>query len=299
MKILKIVFGTLLIGTLFSCNNDRKPAEDAVAAVEEVAALELKEPSAPDRSAADYAENPKHENGEDVHNTERTQAQNNVPFNKKKIIKDGSITIESSNIAESKKRIDVVLKTLNAYYDNENLSNYPRRISYDLIIRIPAENFEKLISSLENGKDEIRNKSIAARDVTEEYVDIETRLSNKREYLKRYKELLTKAITVKDIIALEENIRGLQEEIESKEGRLKYLNDQIAYSTLNINIYQEKEYAYKPELQDSFFERTKRSLNEGWTSIVDFVLWAFSKWSCILLITVIFFIVKRVRRNKK
>ena len=217
----------------------------------------------------------------------------------KKIIKDGNISVKSDDIIASKIAIDNLIKTLNAYYESEDLQNNDQTISYNLKIRIPANSFEKLILSIENGKDEIKGKSIQARDVTEEFVDIETRLANKREYLKRYKELLAKASTVKDILAIEENIRTLQEEIESREGRLKYLSDQVSFSTLNINLYKEIAFVYKPQPQDKFTERLKKSISNGWASCINFMLWLITIWPFIMLITIAAFIVKRVKKNRK
>ena len=223
---------------------------------------------------------------------------NKATVGKKKIIKDGNISVKTSDINLSKKGINDLLKKLNAYYESEDLQNNDQTISYNLKIRVPAENFEKLISSIENGKDEIKSKSIQARDVTEEFIDVETRLANKREYLKRYKELLSKASTVKDILAIEENIRTLQEEIESKEGRLKYLSDQVSFSTLDINLYKEKEFIYKPQPQDKFSERVKTSLSNGWTSVVNFVLWIITVWPYIILTLIGFFVIRRVKKSK-
>lgn len=211
----------------------------------------------------------------------------------KKIIKDGSISVNAKDIVASKKGIDETVKKLNAYYEVEDLQNNDQSISYDLKIRVPSISFEKLIAAIEGGKDEITSKSIQARDVTEEFMDIETRLGNKREYLKRYKELLSKALKVDDILAIEENIRVLQEEIESSEGRLKYLSDQVAYSTLNLNIYKEKAYIYKAPEEDKFSERVKKSLSNGWASVVNFVLWLITIWPFIIVLLVLFFVVRR------
>lgn len=239
----------------------------------------------------------------DKETTEYNSASGNTgdksAINKKKIIKDGSITIKTNDISESKKGIDTLLKKLNGYYETEDLENNDNTISYNFKIRIPANNFEQLISNLENGKDEIESKSIQARDVTEEYVDIESRLTNKREYLKRYKDLLFKASTVKDILAIEEQVRVLQEEIESKEGRLKYLNDQIAFSTLELNLYKEKDFIYKPQQQDKFWERIKKSLSNGWTSIIDFVLWSITIWPLIILTIVVIISIRRINKKRK
>jgi Holliday junction resolvase RusA-like endonuclease len=232
-------------------------------------------------------------------NVKTENLSNESTVKNKKIIKDGDISIKTNDIYASKKGIDNLLKKLNAYYESEKLQNDDQTISYYLKIRVPSDNFEKLIISIENGKDEIISKSIQAKDVTEEYIDIESRLTNKREYLKRYKELLSKASTVKDIIAIEENIRILQEEIESKEGRLKYLNDQVLFSTLDINLYKEKEFVYKPQPQDKFSERVKKSLSNGWKSVVEFVLWTITIWPYIILLLFAFFVIKRIIKKRK
>lgn len=70
--------------------------------------------------------------------------------------------------------------------------------------------------------------------MTDQFIDLETRLANKREYLERYRELVKKAVSVKEILEIEEKIRLLEEEIESVTGRLKYLGDQVDFSTLNL-----------------------------------------------------------------
>lgn len=218
------------------------------------------------------------------------------PTDKKKIIKDGNISVKSKELASSKKKIDVITKSFNGYYLSEEMDNNDQNSSYNLRIRIPAEQFESFIAALEKGEDEITGKGIHARDVTEEFTDIETRLASKREYLKRYRELLAKAQNVKEVLAIEESVRVIQEEIESREGRLKYLNDQVAYSTLDLYLFQPKAYQYKPTPEDNFIERVKNSLGNGWSSLVGLVLWIISKWPYIILISLLILLWKRWKK---
>ena len=102
------------------------------------------------------------------------QIQNNVISNKKKIIKDGDISIKTNDLLKSKKNIDELAKNLDAYSDTEELNNEDYKIYYNLKLRIPSDNFEKFISALESGKDEIKSKRINSSDVTEEYVELST-----------------------------------------------------------------------------------------------------------------------------
>jgi len=223
-------------------------------------------------------------------------------INKKKIIKDGEIFVRTKDIFESKKNVDETVKKFNAYYDNEDFENNDNEITYTLTIRIPANNFELFIASIENGKNEITNKNIKARDVTDEFIDLGTRLTNKKEYLKRYKELLAKASTIKDILAIQENIRTLQEEIESSEGRLKYITDQVDYSSLSLTLTKIKAHKNRPPQTETFSEKIKDSLASGWASIVDFFLWIIAIWPLIIVIAVSTFLIRwliRKRRIKK
>lgn len=295
MKTSRLVLILIALVVLNSCNS--KPEEHLVYSQVDGDVIEE---NAANESSVSFA-SPAIANEDDAIASYISKPKNlsdNTP-NKKKIIKDGNISVKTNDINTSKKGFDEQLKKLNAYYESEDLENNDQTISYNLKIRVPADNFEKLISSIENGIDEIKSKSIQARDVTEEFFDIETRLANKREYLKRYKELLSKASTVKDILAIEENIRILQEEIESKEGRLKYLNDQVSFSTLDINLYEEKEFVYKPQPQDKFSERVKKSLSNGWASVVDFVLWSITIWPHLILTLVSFFAIRRIVKKRK
>ncbi|MEI7595652.1 MAG: DUF4349 domain-containing protein [Bacteroidota bacterium] len=218
---------------------------------------------------------------------------------KKKIIKDGMLSIKVLDVEKGKKSIDAILKKLNSYYENESLENNESHSSYNLKIRIPSANFDEFLRLLENGTGEVLSKDINARDVTEEYVDIETRLKNKKMYLQRYNELLSKTGTIKDILALEENIRNLQEEIESKEGRLKFLNDQVAYSTLNVELLKEKEYVYNQKKVDSFYERLKASLSSGWSNTINFILLLIGNWTVLIAIVTFVFLIRRFWRNRK
>ena len=197
---------------------------------------------------------------------------------KKKIIKDGRLSLRVSDLENSKVRVDTIVQHHGGYYASERLINSDWETSYHLNIRIPSENFTRFISDIETGDGEILIKEINARDVTDQFIDLETRLENKRNYLKRYNDLLLKANSIKEILEIEEKIRALEEEIESATGQLKYLSDQVDYSTLDLTISTQKNFKYSPENRDKFTERLKQSLSKGWFGLVDFFLFLIHIW---------------------
>jgi len=217
----------------------------------------------------------------------------------KKIIKDGRLGLQVKDLQAAKHQIDTLVKSLGGYYANENLKNGDGQSGYELTIRIPINNFEKFVGTAETGNCKVLYKEISARDVTEEFTDIETRLASKRNALSRYNDIMKKANAMKDIVAIEEAIRNLQEEIESSEGRLRYLNDCVNYSTLNLTISTEKDFSYKPQKRDSFWEKFKESIVEGWFGLVDFILDLFGLWPFLILILPVCFLIRRWIKRRK
>jgi len=218
---------------------------------------------------------------------------------KKKIIKDGRLGMDVRNLSASKTNIDTIVRNLGGYYDNESLSNNDYATAYDLKIRIPSDKFEILIAKIESGEGEVSYKEIDARDVTEEFIDLETRLGNKQKYLTRYQELLRNAKNIKEILDIEEKIRVLEEEIESTTGRLKYLNDQVNYSSLELNISQKKAFKYTPPFRQNFFEKLKQSLSRGWYGFVDLFFFLLSNWAVLILLAVLIWLWIKYRKRRK
>lgn len=217
----------------------------------------------------------------------------------KKIIKDGSVSIKVSVIEIAKRRMDSVLKKFDAYYEEEEFQNNEMRTSYNLKIRIPSKNFESFLSVAEKGNGEVTYKSINTRDVTEEYTDTEVRMNSKKTFRTRYNELLSKAGKVTDILEIEENLRVLQEEIESNEGRLKFLDDQVLYSTLDVYLFLPKELIVPEKKQENFWQLIKNSLGNGWDSVVSFVLWTVKQWPWLILIAISVLVLRRFLKRRK
>ena len=217
----------------------------------------------------------------------------------KKIIKDGRLGLLITELEKAKVHVDTLVKNHDGYYANESFNNTDWESSYSLKIRIPSANFEKFITEVETGDGEILYKEIDARDVTDQFIDLETRLENKRNYLKRYNDLLKQAKTVKEILEIEEKIRGLEEEIESTTGRLKYLGNLVDYSTLDLTLSKRKDFKYNPINRDKFSEKLKQSLSKGWFGFVDFLLFVIKIWPFWIIFLLMLFFWKKYKKSKK
>lgn len=211
----------------------------------------------------------------------------------RKIIKEGSIDFETTDIAKTRNLIDEVIKKLGGYISEENEYTQGNRISQNLTVRIPADKFDELVSEISKGVKRFERKSIQLKDVTEEYLDIELRLKIKKETENRYRELLTKANTVNEILSIEKQTGELRADIESIEGRLKYLQNQISFSSLSVTFY---ELISTPV---GFSSGLGVGLKNGWNNFIKFLIVLVNAWPFLIigLLVIIGLIAARKKRK--
>ena len=214
----------------------------------------------------------------------------------RKIIKEGSISFES---ADAKKTRDDIVKNVNenkGYLSNDNITNYSGRTRYRITIRVPADNFDKLLEQISGTAKKVDSKEIKSLDVTEEFVDVEARIKTKKELEARYKELLKQANKVDDILTIEKEIGLLRTDIEAVEGRLRYLNDKVAYSTLIVEFYELNESS--PE-SFGFVGKISNALYDGWTGVLWFFIGITNVWPFILMIIATIYVFRYFRKKRK
>jgi len=102
-------------------------------------------------------------------------------------------------------------------------------------IRVPAARFEDALRRIEKLGDMIA-RNVDVEDVTEEFNDVEIRLRNARAVRDRLEQLLTKASKVEESIQIERELERVALVIERLEGRMKFLRDRAAYSTITVTF---------------------------------------------------------------
>ncbi len=217
------------------------------------------------------------------------------PQSSNKIIKTGSIELEVDDLQFSKTRIDSILTQSSGYYEKEDYYSHYSSNSYSLVLRIPNQNFDEFVKQIEKGIGKIKSKSIQAKDVTERYTDLTIRLENNLAYLQQYKEILKKAKSVKDILEVQEKIRKIEEEIESKKGSLKYLDDKVKFSTLSIELTSTVEV---PDDSPRFGTEVFDSFKNGGQMFLDFVLVLINLWPFLIMVFLMFFGVRKLMKRK-
>ena len=84
-----------------------------------------------------------------------------------------------------------------------------------------------------------RSETTAAQDVTEQYTDLEAQLRNARAQEQEYLNILKRAQTVQDILNVQQYLGSIRAQIESLQGRIKYLENATSYATLSIFLSED------------------------------------------------------------
>ncbi len=154
------------------------------------------------------------------------------------IIRTANMHIQVEQVDSTLSRIRARLPDYKARIEHSRQSNHRKSVEHSLTIRVPGENLDNLLDYIESQASYLHEKEVNSRNVTEEFVDITSRLKNKKQAEKRYREILQEASTVEEILKVENQLRVIREEIEAVEGRLRYLSDQTALSTLHLSLHQ-------------------------------------------------------------
>jgi hypothetical protein len=216
-----------------------------------------------------------------------------------KIIRTADIGLELEDYLAGKKKILAAAKKYGAYIADENEKSNFSRITNRITLKIKADQFEGFMGALDGDFTNFDYKRITTQDVGEEYYDLQARLKTKKEMEIRYMGFLKKAKSIKDLLRIEEQIRKLREEIEAKEGRLRYLSSRVSFSTIHLNIYQNLDFDQPTKIKAGFGSKMLAGLKSGWNSILKLIIGVSYGWPYLLFFGFAgYFAIKWLRRKK-
>lgn len=168
-------------------------------------------------------------------------------------------TLAQANIEGKVKKYGGYIVESSIYHDEKSLIN-----GY-LIARIPAEHFESFLADTEKEATNVIERNVSGEDVTEQYIDLDARLSSKKVVEERLLNFLQKAEKTEDLLKISADLAIVQEEIESLVGMRNYLNNQTALSTVEISLMEDR--VIMPEVGTKGFDTWEKTKKQFLTSI--------------------------------
>ncbi|GGA83573.1 hypothetical protein GCM10011511_03350 [Puia dinghuensis] len=196
----------------------------------------------------------------------------------KKIVKTADLNLEVKDFGLFTHRLHEAVRLSGGYIAQEEQTQSVTEISNSVTIKVPVANFDDLLMKLPSDSEKLVDKKISSQDVTMEVVDTKSRLETKKEVRERYLELLRQAHTMKDILAVQNEINDIQGEMDQASGRIAWLGHSAAYSTINLKFYQVLAPGFPQETSPSFFRQLTDSFSEGWKDLSSLLLGLMRLW---------------------
>ncbi len=207
----------------------------------------------------------------------------------RKIIYNATVELVSDNFSVAQQSLLKLVKISRGYVSETNVSGTtgaPRQGSWK--VRIPADQFESFMSAVAK-LGELQTTHTDSQDVTEEFYDLQARISNKQVEEKRLIEHLKKSTgKLSEILQVEKELSRVRGEIEQMQGRVRLLSNLTALTTVTVSIREVKDYV--PPKPATFGTQIARTFQESLGQLGGFgkglvlLFVALAPWFVVLLI---------------
>jgi hypothetical protein len=152
------------------------------------------------------------------------------------IVRDASLTIEVDDVQKADQEIRALVDATGGYVLSSSASGSDKDTVIYASLKIPSEKLDSVITAVERLAHKVIYRSMSGSDVTEEYVDLEARLSSLEAARDRLLALLEKAANVEEAVQVNAALTDVQTQLEQITGRMRYLRQGAAMSSLNLEL---------------------------------------------------------------
>jgi hypothetical protein len=141
--------------------------------------------------------------------------------------------------------ITALAEQLGGYVVSSNVyqSNYgPNNIAVpegNISIRIPADKLNDILDQIKKGAVEVQSENVSGQDVTDQYVDLQSRLSAKQAAETKLLQIMDQAVKTEDVLAVYTQLQQVQSDIEVLKGQIKFIDQSAALSSVTVTLIAE------------------------------------------------------------
>ncbi len=221
---------------------------------------ELAKMSTEDR-ASDSAEfETKEEQSVDAEREQESVAEETASPSTRMIIHQARISTNVKDLKKAQHNMEQRVKDYGGYIVESNVYlESDETSSGKMIVRIPEKHFETFLSEAEVEASKVLEKNVTGQDVTEQYVDLSSRVKSKRAVEERLLAFMKDAEKTEDLLKISSDLAKVQEEIEVLVGKIKYLENQTSFSTIELTMFENRVIIPEIENKDlNTWEKTKK-----------------------------------------
>ncbi len=231
------------------------------------------------------------------------QAQQNLPSLDRMIIRTVTMTIAVGNVQETYRQVEQLVAEQSGYLAGSQIRQDGDRMTATMTIRVPADptTYQATLERLRGLAERVVDEQAQAQDITEEYVDLESRLRNLRATEESLLALMGKAQRVEDIINIQRELTNVRGQIEQAQGRKQALERRADMATITLTVREVGAFSRPGWSPGSTWDEAVRALGVALRGLVNVAIWlaVFSPiWGGFLLLgwLMIWLFVKLVKR---
>jgi len=157
----------------------------------------------------------------------------------RKIVKTANLGVRSEDVRGSAAEAQQIASRYGGSILNSQVTQGTSRedsVYADLVLSVPSEEFESALAELRGIGKRVTDDSVAGQDVTEEFVDLESRERNLLATEESLLKLYDRANSVEDTLTIQRELTVVRGEIELVQGRIQYLEERTAFSQITLSI---------------------------------------------------------------
>ncbi len=176
-----------------------------------------------------------------------------IARSERRVIRTASIGIVVADVAESVRVVRSLVTAIpEAFVAHTDVrGDDPYAIS-SLTVRVPVDRFDETIERIRAHGSEVVAEDVTGRDVTAEFTDLEARLRNAQAAERQLLEIMERAETVEDILAVQRELAAVREQIERFQGQLNVLASQTELSTITVYLHPAPDLRIERRLPDQY-----------------------------------------------
>jgi hypothetical protein len=213
----------------------------------------------------------------------------------RKIIFNASLSLDVVDAEKAFSSCELLVAKYGGFVAQSSLQKSDTRVLATATLRVPAAKVSQLIEDLA-GLGTVTSRSSGSDDVTSQYIDIQARLKVLRAEEEQLVGFLKKATNIKDMLAVQEQLRSVRTQIEQYEGQQRYMDNATSLATVTAQLVQTNEAFVAPRGFGSAFVQSLVRFGHGlaafWTwfggSAIFLVFWGLLIWALVWVVLRLF-----------
>ena len=154
----------------------------------------------------------------------------------RRVIRNAELGIRAEDVRRGAAEAQQVAARFGGSVQSSQIEEDDGSVSADLVLSIPSGQLEEALEELRDLGTEVTTDTVEGEDVTEEFVDLESRERNLLAAEQSLLELYDQAEGVQDTLTVLRELTRIRDQIERVQGRLEYLEQRTDFSQVTLNI---------------------------------------------------------------